>query len=322
MARKSTVVTLATIARRCRVSTATVSKALSDEPSRCDLPPATTARIRAASERLGYAAGWRRARLKATIALVLPGQHFYLTGTYFDIFPQLLHACDTVNAILVTVAVAKARSLDSELTRHQARGAIIVQADRAWMDEALPTRYPLVLYNNDVGPDCLHVMPDERANVQLALTFLADQGHQQFCYLDAIDKNQHCSVQQRRDAMHDAHGKNGKNIHVTNQRDGLMAAIRAGSTAVMTYDGKSALTALGWLTESGIRVPHDVSLLAMSNSELLAHAWPSITMVWHSVDQMALAAVHAAMAPPEGAKGGIFPGKIVAGGSTSPPRRK
>ena len=245
-------VTLATIARRCRVSVATVSKALSDEPSRCDLPAATVARIRTAAQALGYRAGWRRARLRPTIALVLPGGHQYLSGAYFDLIPHLVRACDREDAILVIMPMETGATLDAELTRRQVRGAILLQAETTWLEQTLPSRFPLVFYNIPGPLDCVQVMPDEVAHVAFAVDHLASLGHRRFCYLDFPSGHGHCSGGLRRQAMGAADGRDGRSVVPTTGRSGLLGAIDAGATAVVAADGGLALTALaGWPKRAG-----------------------------------------------------------------------
>ena len=312
-------VTLATIARRCRVSVATVSKALSDEPSRCDLSAGTVARIRTAAHGLDYRAGWRRARLRPTIALVLPGANQYLSGAYFDLIPHLVRACDYEDAILVIMAMATGATLKTELTRRQVRGAILLQAENAWMEQALPSRFPLVLYNNQSPLDCVQVMPDEVAHVALAVDHLASLGHRRFCYLDFPSGHGHCSGGLRRQAMGAADGRDGRSVVTITGRCGLLGAIDAGATAVVAADGGLALTALGWLAEAGRRVPDEVSLLAMSQADLLAKAWPAIACIRHPVEAMVAAALQAILAPPEGPRFRLFSGHVVAGGSCARP---
>src|SRR5687767_2612505 len=97
MAQSGGVTTMAEIARRCRLSKATVSRALSLPAERCPVKPRTRERIMRVAQDLGYRPNWRARAFSRqrthTVGLIISGllpQHEAIPHLILEAFTRVL----------------------------------------------------------------------------------------------------------------------------------------------------------------------------------------------------------------------------------------
>jgi GntR family transcriptional regulator of arabinose operon len=90
------------------------------------------------------------------------------------------------------------------------------------------------------------------------------------------------------------------------------------STAVFCYNDHTAMIVIDFLRQNGLRVPEDLSVIGIDNSELARFS--SLTSVAHPADQLGEAAARMLLSMISGAEGKtvLFPPKLVERGSVKP----
>lgn len=279
-------VTLADIAGELGVSTSTVSRALSNPEL---VNGATRDRIQRTARRLGYRGpGVSRPRAAAgrgVIGMVVP-------DIVNPFFPPIIKAAQSR-------ALGKDRAIvladldehpDDELglariLRERVDGLIVV-SPRA-TDEEL-TQYgelaPVVFVNRLVE-GMPSVVIDNADGMYEAVEHLAALGHGQVAYLNGPKRS--WSNRMRRDAVAAAATRLGVDLvefgpFEPEVQSGVRAAdlvVASGATAVVAYDDMIALGVMVRLSERGLRVGPDISVLGIDDSPMAGMAYPALTTV-------------------------------------------
>lgn len=290
--------TIADIARRCGVSPATVSKALSPFRDRCDLSPATRERIIAAAEAMGWrrdAAQSRRARREAGNVGLMWGRLAPFTDGVYDQLIELLAtrlAAHGRRALFVPAPDARAWTALQMAQRLDGVIALPPLAD-AVLAELEASDYPAVLLNL-ASPRRLHqVLADDRGGAAALAAHLAGLGHRRMVYMPARGSDPHDSEELRRAGLADAAAAHGVRLDITASKDlaAVLAACRDGASAVVCYDFNDVPRTLAALAEAGLRVPDRVSLACTSDVAWFQHLSPAVTAAVVPMQAMAEAAV-------------------------------
>lgn len=279
-------VTLADIADELGVSTSTVSRALSNP----DLVNHTTRdRIQQAAQRLGYQGHHGVSRPRATgrgvLGMVVP-------DIVNPFFPPIIKAAQSR-------ALGKGRAImladldehpDDELglariLRDRVDGLIVV-SPRA-TDEQLTQYAELapVVFVNRLVEGMPSVVIDNADGMYEAVEHLAALGHGQVAYLNGPKRS--WSNRMRRDAIAAAAEKLDVELvqfgpFEPEVQSGVRAAdlvVASGATAVVAYDDMIALGVMVRLSERGLRVGPDVSVLGIDDSPMAGMAYPALTTV-------------------------------------------
>lgn len=279
-------VTIYDVAREVGVSPSTVSRAFS-RPGR--VSSQTARRVHEAAERLGYRAdqphripGPARSRV---IALAVSD----ITNPFY--FGIIRGAEKAAHDNDFTLMVADAReSADEErrmLNRHMPLvEGLIVTSSRLSDTElrGLARRVPLVVLNRRVpGLPCVH--PDNARGIRRAVEHLATLGHTRIGYVAGPEASWADGARWR--AVREA----CLELVLTDVRIGPVAPTLAGGrgaaatvverglTAVMTYNDMVAVGLLRGLSELGVDVPGDVSVIGFDNTLPADLVSPGLTTV-------------------------------------------
>jgi LacI family transcriptional regulator len=299
-------VTIADVALRAGVSTATVSRVLAGLGG---ARPATRTRVEAAARDLGYrpSAVARSLKLKTTNTFGL-----IVTNIENPYFPQLVHAVEDAAhrdgyALLLCNAAddpdREAFYLDLLVDR-RTDGVIIAASSlgerhRAWLREA---RLPIVLVNTVArGVRLPSVASDNRDGGRLAAAHLIELGHRRLGALTAGRSNADAPL--RLAGVRDAMGRAGLDpaaLPVVVADPGVaggetsMARLLDGHpevTAVVAYNDLMAIGALRAVRARGGEVPRDVSVIGFDDVDLAAYVEPPLTTIAQSTAELGRLAV-------------------------------
>lgn len=278
--------TLADIARKVGLSESTVSRALS-APQHVNV--STRERVLAAAEQMGYVAP-RTAptsapRPSGTIGLIVPD----IVNPFFPPIIKAVQSRAAARGYSVLIADINEHPPD-ELRRakqmvDQVDGLMVVSA-RTPEDkfEKLTELHPLVLVNRSY-PGTPSVSIENDAGIVEAVQHLVALGHREICYLNGPRRSWSNAQRQAsvRKACEDAgvplreFGPFEPDIQAGVLAGDLVSA--AGVTAVIAYDDLIALGLIARLTERGVRVGADISVIGVDDSPMSGMAYPTLTSI-------------------------------------------
>jgi DNA-binding LacI/PurR family transcriptional regulator len=290
--------TIADVAARSGVSTATVSRVLSGSvPAR----PETRARVLAAARDLAYhPSGVARAlkrRETRTLGLLVTdlGNPFY---------PEVVRSVEEAahergyGLVLCNAADDPARELAYlDLLIERRVDGIIIASSRATRRHAAAlasSQIPVVLMNSGaVGADLPTIDTAHRRGARVAADHVLGLGHRRIAHISGPPSNAASGLRLRgvRDALRAA-GHDDERLLVAagnGHVDGGGAALElaaAGATAIVCYNDLTAIGALRTLRTAGYRVPEDVSVVGFDDIEMAAWTDPPLTTVRQPIREM------------------------------------
>jgi LacI family transcriptional regulator len=297
--------TIYDIAKRCGVSGATVSRALSN--SGYPVKPSVRAAIEAAATELGYtpnAVGrMLRRRESMDIGVVLPN----LSNPYFT--SVLLGLETEAHRLGFNVLLSSSfRDPDTEmralrmLATKQVAGAIVslTRPDAAMLREMQAGGVGFVTFDQKVeGLLCSRVEFDFEAAGRLAVDHLVAQGHTDIVFVSSpIDRPSRVdlragfleglarhgiSVGGHRCLVggHESEGTEGYEVENGRQLAAMLAERTPVPTAVFAANDITAFGVIQTLTARGIRVPEDVSVLGFDDLPFSAWVTPALSTIAH-----------------------------------------
>jgi LacI family transcriptional regulator len=298
--------TIADVARRANVSTATVSRVLAGLGH---ARPETRDRILAAARDLDYRPSGIARSLKRrsteTLGLIV-------TDIENPYFPQLVRAVeDAARAMGYSILLCnadddpdrEARYLDL-LVERRVDGLIIAASSLGGrhLDWLAASPLPVVLINTTAADvDLPSIHSDNRAGSSLAARHLLDLGHRRFGYLMPPQRNVDAPVRLAgvRDALTEA-GLSADSLTVARGAPlvgGGEAAMlelldRApGVTAVLAYNDLMAIGAMRAVRRRGLSVPGDLSVVGFDDVAVAAYVEPPLTTLSQSTAEMGYWAV-------------------------------
>jgi LacI family transcriptional regulator len=299
-------VTIADVARRAGVSTATVSRVLAGLGG---ARPATRARIEAAARELGYRpsaiARSLKSRTTKTFGLIV-------TNIENPYFPQLVRAVEDA-ARLDGYALLLCNAADDPdresfyldlLVDRRTDGVIIAASSlgerhRAWLREA---RLPIVLVNTLArGVRLPSVTSDNRDGGLVAAAHLIGLGHRRLGVLTAGHRNADAPLRLAgiQDAMRRA-GLDPDGLAIVVGEPGVIGGETAMSemladhpdvTGVIAYNDLMAIGALRSVRAGGGQVPRDISVVGFDDVDLAAYVEPPLTTIVQSTAELGRLAV-------------------------------
>ncbi len=305
--------TIADVAERAGVSTATVSRVLNGSDP---VLPATAERVRRAVAQLGYvpqtAARNLAARKTNTIGLLLPDVD---SDFYFPILRGIDLAArqagfDLLIAIHTPLGTGAHKGPGSPLGKHNADGLLVYGGElgtppQRALERLAGASFPAVLlyHSAPAGSHFSSVMVENRSGAYQAVQHLiAAHSRQRIAFLRGPQDNE--DSQQRelgyRRAL-EAHGLafDPALTATGGFNEGLAAAavrawLQAGTAfdAIFAADDESASGALAALQTAGVRVPEQVALVGFDDSPLARHLTPALTTVRAPAEQVGREAVN------------------------------
>jgi LacI family transcriptional regulator len=293
-------ITIKDVARKARVSVATVSRVLNDkEPVR----EQTRRRIQRTIERLGYAPhGTARSLIKQqteTIGVLLP-------DIYGEFFSELIRGIDaTVRHSGYHLLVSGSHGDKSETgamlraMRGRVDGLIVLSPDLG--SQALPTHLPdtlpVVLLNSAVDGGAFDLINIDNYDGAFAMVqHLTSLGHRRIAFIKGPDTNQDASERLRgyRDAAASLSTDHSEELEQPgNFRE--EAGYRAGQrilglaerpTAIFAANDAMAIGCLHALREAGAQVPADFALAGFDDIPIASFTAPPLTSVRVSIAEL------------------------------------
>jgi DNA-binding LacI/PurR family transcriptional regulator len=293
-------VTINEIARRSGVSKGAVSYALNGRPG---VSAATRERILAVADQLGWAPN-RTARLLSgsrtdTFGLVLARDPSTLAAEpfYMEFMAGLESALSTQSyALLLQVCT----DLDAEMAIYRKWSAErrvdgIVVVDVRVDDPRLAVLRDLELPAVCVGDPSVtesftSVFTDDTTATHEAVAYLVSLGHHRVARVSGFGEFSQVRIRNAAFlAASQAHGIDGRILVADFSAEGGREATRAlvtgpdAPTAILFDNDLMAVSALSSLTELGVRVPEQVSVLAWDDSSLCGLTHPRLSAMSHDV---------------------------------------
>jgi LacI family repressor for deo operon, udp, cdd, tsx, nupC, and nupG len=341
MAQQASTARLADIAAQAGVSEATVSRVLNGKPG---VSMRTRQSVLTALDLLGYERPVRlQARSAGLIGLITPE----LSNPIFPAFAQVVERVltrDGYTPVLCTQSPGGSTEdeLTSTLVDRGVNGIIFVSglhADTtANMDRYITLAgrgVPFVMINGYTAKvSAPFVSTDDRAAMRLAVTHLAELGHERIGL--AVGPRRFVPVERKVDGFTDqVHALLGHDAEAMVQHslftvEGGQAAANAlidgGCTAIVCGSDLMAFGAIRAARSRGLTVPGDVSVVGFDDSPLIVFADPPLTTVRQPVDAMGQAAVNALLEEITGNPAPhaefVFMPELVVRGSTGAARRR
>lgn len=335
--------TLSDVASIAGVSVSAVSRVLSGDPT-ARVSDATRERIQAAARRLDYRPNFAARALKFSrtnvVALVVPD----LTNA---IFTELMGGVeDEANERGYTVLLARAEGMAREpdaiarlIGEGRVDGAIVQLGDLTGSDAVatlLEGPLPVVFVNSNHPELSGSVVLEDAEGMRLATRHLIDLGHRRIAHVGGLPDSD--TGRRRREGFEAAMREAGLGIDadlVTElgyepRAGGLalerLAGLPVPPTAVVVANVNAAIGLLLEARRLGLRVPEDLSIVAMHDAWTAENTWPPLTTVrmpLYELGRAAMAAITERLAGAEQAEVVVREPapELVVRESTAPPSR-
>lgn len=282
------------VADAAGVSAQTVSRALRDHPN---VQPETKQRVREAARRLGY-------RRNATARALVTGRSNMIgvitlsTSSYSRL--KLMSGIEQEAAVrgyavtFVSIASLTPRALEAGLARLHDQGvdAVITAVPLREPGSALAERLaivPTVAIDGPEFPDDEAVSVDQVAAARIAVEHLLSLGHRNVWHIAGPTEwiESEARVRGWNRALTDAGIEQPPMLRgdwsaASGQREGRLIARIPEVTAVFVASDEMAFGVIRALTDHGVRVPQDVSVVGFDDIELSAFCSPPLTTVRQS----------------------------------------
>ena len=291
-------VTLRDIAHATGLSIGTVSRALKNQAG---MTEPTRDKVREAALQLGYDFGQLKKGRIRRIAFLLHSQHNTLASSPF--YSPVLHgaeeACRREGVALSFIAVGPAEPVLAQIRLHQPDAIVCAGFFEPEVLAALQqVGKPMVLVDMD-RRGFTSVNPDNMRGGYLATQHLLRCGRKRIAMLSG--SLAHYSIQQRnrgfRQALFDAKVLADPSLEVIvpameDGDEGVAEAMRSllslpkRADAVFCYNDSTALSAMRYCLNEGMKIPHDIAIVGFDDIAAAAAAIPPLSTI--RVDKEAL----------------------------------
>lgn len=279
-------VTLADVARAVGMSASTVSRALSGTEK---VNEATRQRIHKVAQEMGYEPNQVARSLTSgrsdILGLIVPD----IANPFFPPIIKAVQARAASRGKTVLIADVDEHPADeikrARIMRKRVDGLIVV-SPRTPADaiSQLVELHPIVFVNREV-PGATSVLVDASEGVQEAVEHLASLGHNRIGYLNGPRRS--WSNEQRRTAVRAACTElDIELVELGPFEPQIQAGVRAADlvhskrlTAVIAYDDLIALGLMARMTERGVKVGPDISVIGIDDSPMSGMAYPTLTSI-------------------------------------------
>jgi DNA-binding LacI/PurR family transcriptional regulator len=314
--RKSGHVTLLDIAQACGYSVSTVSIVLSDAPLSQNVAASTRDRIRKMAIQLGYhpdayARSLRRRRSQ-TIAVLA----YDLSDPFcIPIVHGIQAGLQPVDFLPLLVDAQTQRKLFDSYLRmileRRAEGVIVIASwifqETNLLEDVEKNQVPIVIVGRDLtGKKISSLLVDNEAGGALAMRHLIDLGHRQIAIVrgpeELFDTEPRWAGVQR--AAMDAGIQLDRRLvfqlpNLTDSISGFEGGLRFSKemiasgrtfTAVLAFDDLTALGVIRGLSDAGLKVPSDCSVVGFDDVLPAAVSTPGVTTIRQPLNEMGLMA--------------------------------
>ncbi len=295
-------VTMAEIARRCRLSKATVSRALSLPADQCPVKPETRRRIIRLAEGLGYRPNWRARAFSRqrthTVGLILSGllpQHEAIPHQILESFTSVLRRSGYHLSLVPIDGALDWRDL--VFGGHVDGCATINDPAAEVVREIKKSNMPIVAMNTSTDTPLPVVTVDDFEGGRVAGQYLRELGHRRVAMYANADALPHYSQGERlRGVREGLRGSDADDVPVDFVRDSHERAMirlldqTPRPTAIICYSHYEAVPILKELWARRVRVPEQLSVIAFNDVFPLEYTIPPITTVSVPADKIGKAA--------------------------------
>jgi LacI family transcriptional regulator/LacI family repressor for deo operon, udp, cdd, tsx, nupC, and nupG len=288
-------VTIKTIAQQAGVTHSTVSRALRDDPR---VRPATTARIRAIADELGYTPSriGRGLKTQRTHALGLVVSHItdpFLTEVIHGVQDKVLPANYSLFVAATNVDPQRETAIVRSFREQRVDGILICSSRLGGLYRTLIAEQaqPIVLINNQgSGQYAYTVAHDDRRAASACVEYLIGCGHRRIAYLG--NERGGSTNADRLAGYHAALQAAGVAARPTDVQHAPTGAADAGAAAIQTwlqqtpaerptaifcYNDLLAIGVLRALKQASLHVPGDISLVGFDDIDMAAYLDPPLT---------------------------------------------
>lgn len=291
-------VTLKDIAKQIGLSTATISRALADHP---DISGETKERVREAAQAMSYIPNYRarylRAKHSRLIALIVPEMNMFFVPSMIAGINRVVQANDYSLIVFQSDnSIVQERRLAEYTTHLSADGVLLVlsseTSDLQHLDVLHEVGIPVVLLDRTIETTKYTTITiDDEAAGREAATYLMDHGHTRIVGVFGDQRQRISSM--RLQGFRRAHAERGlplaesqilritMNADLEGQLDSAFAA-HPDLTAIFTMTDDLLVHTHHLLARRAIRIPEDVSLMAISDGEAPTFLHPNVTHLRHS----------------------------------------
>ncbi|MDQ0876687.1 DNA-binding LacI/PurR family transcriptional regulator [Paenibacillus sp. V4I3] len=293
-------VTIKDIAKLAGVSHTTVSRALNNSPL---IQEETKERIRIIAEQMDYTPNY------SAKSLVLDRSYnlglFFTTlskGTSAGFFYEAIRGVNSViqdRYQLIVKGIDDYTSFHS-ITRKSFDGIVVVSQsddDQAIIDHIASKGIPQVVLNRPVETSgVLNVLSDEEQGAFLAASYLIEQGHKRIALVEG--RKGFKSAQNRKDGFERAMKHYQITVPPVYRMPGLydlesghkamqqFLTLDERPTAVFCCNDEMALGAMKAVSEAGMNVPNDISVVGFDDTVFAAYVTPALTTVRRPIEQI------------------------------------
>lgn len=302
-------VTIKDIARELQMAVSTVSRALNGSYG---VHPKTIKTVRRKAKEMGYfpdlGAKQLVSRRSNLIGIFMPEFEFEATPEFVEFFPPLHKALKTLgkDAIIFSVPFLsyEPNKLAEWVNMRNLEGCVFMPAfwkEHPIMEDALKLKVPSVNFGDTVGPSCSLVVSDDREGGRIAGRLLVRNGHRRIGFI--VGPEQLLICKERYAGFFDvlqeeagiAHSPEWVAVGDFSGASGARAAMELWSrapelTAIFCANDLMAMGAIMALSQAGVRVPADVSVVGYDGAFFTAYTNPPLTTVRHSIETVGVRA--------------------------------
>ncbi|MCI8864671.1 MAG: LacI family transcriptional regulator [Lachnospiraceae bacterium] len=290
-------VTIKDIAKEAGVSYSTVSRALNNVGGG---QGKNNKRIQELANEMGY--------VRNQAALNLKLSRSYVIGLYFSTIskmssPFVLHDVLTgVYSIVGSKYNVAVKGIDMHepgtLNPSYFDGIIVLSQrteDLSFMEEVMEKKIPMVVICREVFINVPNVTTNEAAAMEKAMDYLIDNGHRNICVIEGAPNLD--STRLRRQGWRASAQKHGLNpdavpsvpgtYRYASGYQGAKFLLEYRPTAILCFNDEMAFGAKQAISEAGLEVPGDVSLVGFDNWDMSGYGNMRLTTVERSMSEIA-----------------------------------
>ncbi|NMA82471.1 MAG: LacI family transcriptional regulator [Epulopiscium sp.] len=296
-------VTIKDIAKELGISHTTVSRALNNSSL---IREETKKKVKETAQAMGYSPNYS-ARALVNARSYNIGLFFssIVDGTSPDFFHGIIQSVSKEVGNKYNLMVHGIDLFYRELQSHHFDGIILVsqsEQDQTFIESALEKEIPIVVINRIVtGLEVTNIVSDDELGVQQGVEYLISQGHQKIGMIEGKEGFQ--SSVERKNGYLNALKKH--HIPYCSQwcvqgdysvMSGYLAMKKlleqnSRPTAIFCANDNMAFGALKVLSEEGIQVPEEMSLLGFDGSLFATYSTPELSTIRKPIDEMSQEAV-------------------------------
>lgn len=283
------------LARLCGVSQGTVDRALHN---RSGISARTRERIMAVAQQHGYRPNPAARELitgqSGIVGAIVPS----VSNIFFmDLFNELAKRLRERNLRLQLTPVETREeflaALDDFAARRHRMALVIPPEEHIVIPKSVSACLPVVSMVNPCKGAGVHFLaPDEEEMGRSAVRYLHGRGHRRILHLTYLRETYAIKARARGFQEQAREMRLKPRVMAGVIRESLAQAMQSAQpTALFCHNDWLALTAMLLLSEQGIRVPADVSVLGVDNSPTLVAINPHLTTLAYPMESMARAAL-------------------------------